>query len=327
MANVIVIKKGAGVPSPDSLEQAELALDTTNGDLYTKLADDSVALLNDGADDVDLSDYVKEAPEDGKQYARKDAGWSEIVIPDGGTGSSVHIGENPPADPQEGQQWMEVPTDGDAVMWIYDGAVWLEQPSNASGGDVDLSEYSTTAEADLKYQPKGDYLTDFTEEDPTVPSYVKTITEANINNWNAAHGWGNHADEGYATEAWVNAKNYSTYTGADAVKTSGNQTIGGAKTFSSNVTAPDFVATSDERAKDNITTAPVGLIDSLKGREWEWKESGEKGSGVVAQELEEVLPHLVHTDDDGMKSVAYNGLLAYLIEEIKLLRAEVEALK
>jgi hypothetical protein len=74
--------------------------------------------------------------------------------------------------------------------------------------------------------------------------------------------------------------------------------------------AQDFVASSDERLKDNITTAPVGLIDSLKGREWDWKESGEKGSGVVAQELEEVLPHLVHTDDEGMKSVAYNGMVA-----------------
>jgi hypothetical protein len=93
------------------------------------------------------------------------------------------------------------------------------------------------------------------------------------------------------------------------------------------VHAGDFVATSDERVKDNITTAPVGLIDSLKGREWDWAESGEKGSGVVAQELEEVLPHLVHEDDEGMKSVAYNGLVAYLIEEVKALKAEVEALK
>ena len=98
-------------------------------------------------------------------------------------------------------------------------------------------------------------------------------------------------------------------------------------THNGKITATDFIATSDERVKDNITTAPVGLIDSLKGREWDWKESGEKGSGVVAQELEQVLPHLVQTDDDGMKSVAYNGLVAYLIEEVKALRAEVEALK
>ena len=100
-----------------------------------------------------------------------------------------------------------------------------------------------------------------------------------------------------------------------------------AQTMKSNLTAPNFIATSDERLKDNITTAPVGLIDSLKGREWDWKESGEKGSGVIAQELEEVLPHLVHTDDEGMKSVSYMGLCAYLIEEVKALRAEVEALK
>ena len=101
----------------------------------------------------------------------------------------------------------------------------------------------------------------------------------------------------------------------------------GGYTYGWSITATDFIATSDERAKDNITTAPVGLIDSLKGREWDWKESGEKGSGVVAQELEQVLPHLVHTDDEGMKSVSYMGLCAYLIEEVKALKAEVEALK
>ena len=101
----------------------------------------------------------------------------------------------------------------------------------------------------------------------------------------------------------------------------------GGYTYNWEITATDFIATSDERLKDNITTAPVGLIDSLKGREWDWSESGEKGSGVVAQELEQVLPHLVHTDDEGMKSVAYNGLIAYLIEEIKDLKAQVEALK
>ena len=161
---------------------------------------------------------------------------------------------------------------------------------------TDLSGYATEAWVSNGYQVKGSYL-----------------VSSDLN--------------GYATEAWVNGKNYSTYTGADAVKTSGTQTVNGAKTFGSNVTAPDFVATSDERVKDNITTAPVGLIDSLKGREWDWKESGEKGSGVVAQELEQVLPHLVHEDGDGMKSVAYNGLIAYLIEEIKDLKTQVDALK
>jgi hypothetical protein len=101
----------------------------------------------------------------------------------------------------------------------------------------------------------------------------------------------------------------------------------GGYTYGWSITATDFIATSDERVKDNITTAPVGLIDSLKGREWDWKESGEKGSGVVAQELEQVLPHLVHTDDEGMKSVAYNGLVAYLIEELKDCRQRIADLE
>ena len=98
-------------------------------------------------------------------------------------------------------------------------------------------------------------------------------------------------------------------------------------THNGKITATDFIATSDERAKDNITTAPTGVLEQLHGREWDWKESGEKSAGVVAQELEAVLPHLVHEDEEGMKSVAYNGLVAYLIEEVKALRAEVEALK
>ena len=101
----------------------------------------------------------------------------------------------------------------------------------------------------------------------------------------------------------------------------------GGYTYGWTITATDFIASSDERLKDNIITAPVGLIDSLKGREWDWKESGEKGSGVVAQELEQVLPHLVHTDDDGMKSVAMNGLIAYLIEELKDCRQRLAVLE
>ena len=99
----IISKSGIGVPLPEKLETAELAVDTTNGNLYTKLDDGSVAHLND------------------------------VGQGGGGTGSSVHIGDTPPADPQEGQQWMEVPADGDATMWIYDGGKWLQQPGGKDG--------------------------------------------------------------------------------------------------------------------------------------------------------------------------------------------------
>ena len=57
--------------------------------------------------------------------------------------------------------------------------------------------YLTTAAAAGLYQPLGSYLT--SESDPTVPSYVKSITSTEKGNWNTAYGWGNHAAAGYAT--------------------------------------------------------------------------------------------------------------------------------
>ncbi|OOF32247.1 tail fiber protein, partial [Salinivibrio costicola] len=43
------------------------------------------------------------------------------------------------------------------------------------------------------------YLQSFEESDPTVPGHVKSITTSDLENWNAAHSWGNHADVGYLT--------------------------------------------------------------------------------------------------------------------------------
>ena len=50
-------------------------------------------------------------------------------------------------------------------------------------------------------------------------------------------------------------------------------------------------------------------------------------SGVIAQEVEAVLPEVVDTDEEGIKSVAYGNMIGLLIESIKELKAEVETLK
>jgi hypothetical protein len=144
----------------------------------------------------------------------------------------------------------------------------------------------------------------------------------------------------YGMQVIDNGSEARFYTGSDYVSfkpSAGEININGSPiggglppgdfTHNGKITATDFIATSDERAKDNITTAPTGVLEQLHGREWDWKESGEKSAGVVAQELEAVLPHLVHEDDDGMKSVAYNGLVAYLIEEVKALKEEIKDMK
>lgn len=93
------------------------------------------------------------------------------------------------------------------------------------------------------------------------------------------------------------------------------------------ITATDFDALSDRRYKENVATVDGALskVDQLRGVKFDWKESGLPSYGVIAQELEEVLPELVHGNDP--KTVNYNGIIGVLIEAIKELKAEVEELK
>ena len=57
------------------------------------------------------------------------------------------------------------------------------------------------------------------------------------------------------------------------------------------------------------------------------KTYDEREVGVIAQEVEKVLPELVKEGPDGMKSVAYQNLVAVLIEAVKDLKAEIDNLK
>jgi hypothetical protein len=93
------------------------------------------------------------------------------------------------------------------------------------------------------------------------------------------------------------------------------------------ITATDFNSTSDIRVKENISTFKSGLetIKQLRGVNYSLKENGRKSIGVIAQELEEILPDLVKTGE--VKSVNYNGLIGVLIEAVKELSKEVEELK
>jgi hypothetical protein len=89
------------------------------------------------------------------------------------------------------------------------------------------------------------------------------------------------------------------------------------------VTANGVTLTSDERLKKDIV--PLGeampLLEKLNGYQYHWKNETWDASlqtGLLAQEVEKVLPELVKTDDKGMKSVNYIGLLPYMLEAIKM---------
>ena len=93
-------------------------------------------------------------------------------------------------------------------------------------------------------------------------------------------------------------------------------------------------ASSDKRLKDNIKPIPWALdkINKIGGYSFDWNEDKQdiyKGTdiGVIAQEIEEVLPELVITRENGYKAVKYDKLVSLLIEGIKDLSKEVEELK
>ena len=101
----------------------------------------------------------------------------------------------------------------------------------------------------------------------------------------------------------------------------------GAATFNNDVTA-----FSDERLKENIETIPDALskVCQMRGVTFNRTDfDGEKQMGVIAQEVEKIIPEVVKEDDseDKIKSVAYGNMVGVLIEAIKDLKAEVDELK
>ena len=92
---------------------------------------------------------------------------------------------------------------------------------------------------------------------------------------------------------------------------------------------------SDVRLKENITTIPDALnkVESLRGVNFTWKDTEHKGSnlkmGFIAQEVEEVVPEVVHTQDDEMKTkaVEHQYITGLLVEAVKELSNKVKELE
>lgn len=91
----------------------------------------------------------------------------------------------------------------------------------------------------------------------------------------------------------------------------------------------DVCAYSDASLKTNIETieGALGKVESIRGVTFDRIEDGSTSTGVVAQELESVLPEAVHTDANGTKMVAYGNVTGLLIEAVKELSAQVAELK
>ena len=108
---------------------------------------------------------------------------------------------------------------------------------------------------------------------------------------------------------------------------SGDARVTGDVLVSGVTTSTDFNSASDINLKKNIKPIinPIDKVLQINGVSFDWKESGRSSMGVIAQEVERVLPELVNGTDS--KTVNYNGLIGLLIEVVKEQQQRINTLE
>lgn len=98
---------------------------------------------------------------------------------------------------------------------------------------------------------------------------------------------------------------------------------------SGNFSATQFTSLSDATQKTNIRPIenPIELTKQLDGVRFDWINNNKPSLGLIAQEVEKVLPELVETNSDGIKSVSYSNMVGLLIESIKEQQIRIEELE
>lgn len=100
-------------------------------------------------------------------------------------------------------------------------------------------------------------------------------------------------------------------------------------TITGDATATNFNTTSDATLKTNVETLTGSLdaINAMRGVSFDWVEGGGSEVGFIAQEVEQVLPEVVSTNDEGIKSVKYGNIVAVLVEALKEQQVQIDQLK
>jgi hypothetical protein len=115
------------------------------------------------------------------------------------------------------------------------------------------------------------------------------------------------------------------------IDASGNVGIGNTPSekleVTGNIKATAFLYSSDRRLKEDVQElgSPLKTVMKLHGVNFRWRENKTRDVGFIAQEVEAILPDVVHTSEStGLKSVKYGNLVALLVEAIKSMYQKFE---
>ena len=210
--------------------------------------------------------------------------------------------------------------------------------TSASGlsGTGFLSNQITNIQQMVNFSQKQINVNVISNFDKTPIQFVSPVNFSNVavtttGTTTSATGTGTHI----STIGTTSTLGFLTIGGAlnslELTQTSGTPfyiTQAGAANFSGIVSADNFVTTSDGRKKTDIRpiTNYHTILSSIQGVHFRWNTSREADIGVIAQDLQRVLPEAVIEGTDGLQ-VAYMKLIPVLIEAIKGLQKRVEHLE
>lgn len=191
----------------------------------------------------------------------------------------------------------------------------------ATGGSSSGSAYSTYSSAYANGWGTAQGLYAYANTDTGAAYAIRASANTNgSNRWVFYGSGGNFYMNGYM------GINSTSYIGSYRLHVGGQ--AGGTTTWTQ---------ISDREFKDDVQTLPnaIDQLSKIRGVRFQWNdrtedhghETGEKDIGVIAQEIEEVFPELVITAENGYKSVGYAKFTPILIEAVKELKAEKDALE
>lgn len=128
----------------------------------------------------------------------------------------------------------------------------------------------------------------------------------------------------------INIPESSSVDTSNFVTLNGTQTITGTKTFTQyTVFSAGAGTSSDKRLKRDIKPIENSfeILEGLTGYRYTLNSNNARSVGLIAQDVEKVLPEAVRTDNEGYKSVDTYPIVAVLVETIKELKKEIEELK
>ena len=254
-------------------------------------------------------------------------------------GSSVTISSTAPTGASAGDMWWD---DEDGLLNVYYDGAWVEASPQAalsqgagSGLDADLLDGYQASEFVLANNTSADMVAWNLTTPGTAIGSIHIGNQSSTANAGPAITFGaRDASNGTNAQAGIYINSDGSYGTKMVLATTSSYATGSMGSVvidhvGNMVVKADVTAYSDDSLKTNVQPiqGALGKVEQVTGVTFERIEDGSVSTGVVAQELEAVLPEAVKTDDSGLKHVAYGNITGLLIEAVKELSAEVKKLK